>query len=228
MAPRLPSQALSKNMSDDHANTPPSALEGKSGTGGTLIPLPLLAWLPWIAAGGFALLAGFLGQAYFAARSEIIALRERGALAEIENKSLRQQMEAERILSARRISDLLATPRAQDRLAGLQVVHLVSPDGSTSSGLAVALWDPDRQEGELAISHLPPLPPDKDYQLWIVDPQYRNPVNAGILAIGSTTSGARTPFKPDRPVPAAARFTVSVERKGGVPQAEGPIVLASQ
>jgi hypothetical protein len=214
-------------MSDDRTSMPAPAPEGESETG-TVVPLPLLAWLPWIAAGGFALLAGFLGQAYFATRSEIIALRERGALAEIENKSLRQQMEAERILSARRISDLLATPRAQDRLAGLRVVPLVSPGGSTPSGLAVAVWDPDRQAGELAISHLPPLPPDKDYQLWIVDPQYSSPVNGGILAIGPTTSDARTPFKPDRPVTVAARFTVSVERKGGVPQAEGPIVLASQ
>ncbi len=215
-------------MSDDHASMPAPAPEGRSEAGGTVVPLPLLAWLPWIAAGGFALLAGFLGQAYFATRSEIIALRERGALAEIENKSLRQQMEAERILSARRISDLLATPRAQDRLAGLRVVPLVSPGGSTPSGLAVAVWDPDRQEGELAASHLPSLPPDKDYQLWMVDPQYPNPVSAGILAIGPTTNEVRTPFKPDRPVAAAVRFTVSVERKGGVPQAEGPVVLASQ
>jgi hypothetical protein len=60
----------------------------------------LLAWLPWIAAIGFALIAGFLGQAYFAARSEITALREQGALADVENQSLRQRMEAERILSA--------------------------------------------------------------------------------------------------------------------------------
>lgn len=214
-------------MSDDHVSMPAPAPEGKSGTG-TVGPLPLLAWLPWMAAGGFALLAGFLGQAYFAARSEIVGLRERGALAEIENKSLRQQIEAERILSGRRISDLLATPRAQDRLAGLQVVLLVSPGGLNPSGLAVAVWDPDRQEGEFAISHLPPLPPDKDYQLWIVYFQYPNPVNAGILAVGPTTSEARTPFKPDRPVTAAARFTVSVERKGGVTQAEGPIILASQ
>jgi anti-sigma-K factor RskA len=33
------------------------------------------------------------------------------------------------------------------------------------------------------------------------------------------------PFKPDQPVAHAAAFAVSLEKKGGVPKAEGTIVM---
>lgn len=215
-------------MSDDNASTSAQSTNGPSETSGKIAPSRRCAWLPWMAAGGFALLAGFLGQIYFAARSEIVTLREQGALAEIEGKSLQQQIEAERILSARRISDLLADLREQGGLAPLKIVPLVFPPGFTPPALAIAVWDPHRQEGELAVSKLPPLAPDKDYQLWIIDPQYPLPVSAGVFTVEPATSDARIRFKPDRPVTTAARFAVSVERKGGVPRAEGPIVLSSQ
>lgn len=214
-------------MSDDD-RIPGPAADGSAGTGGRVVPSRLLAWLPWVAAGGFALLAGFLGQTYFAARSEIIALREQGTLAVMANLGLQQRIEAERILSARRISDLLAERPEPGSLAQLQVVPLVFPSGSAQPDLAIVVWDPARQEGELAVAKLPPLAPDKDYQLWISDPQYPRPVSAGIFAIGAVASETRIRFKPDQPVATAARFTISVERKGGVPHAEGPIVLSSQ
>ena len=192
-----------------------------------MVRLPLLAWLPWIAAGGLAVLAGFLGQAYFAARTEMIALREQGALARIKDRSLEQQLEAERILAGRRIADLLADGRASSRLAGLQIFALIAPAGSPVSGPAVAVWDPERQEGRLAVANLPPTAPEKDYQFWIWDPQYPEPVNAGILPLPSAAGEARLLFKPDRPVTFAARFAISVERKGGALRAEGPTILAS-
>jgi hypothetical protein len=193
-----------------------------------MIPLRLLAWLPWIAAGGFALLAGLLSQAYFAARSEMIALREQGALAAIAGKGLQQRIEAERILSTRRLADLQAGLSEQGGLDRLKIVPLVSARGLAAPALAIVLWNPVRQEGELVVANLPPPAPDKDYQLWIMDPQYPDPIGAGVLSVETTAGDVRLPFKPDRPVAAAARFAVSLERKGGVPRAEGPIVLSSQ
>ena len=215
-------------MSDDNARIPGPAADGPAGAGGRMIPLRLLAWLPWIAAGGFALLAGFLSQAYFAARAEMIALREQGALAALESQGLQQRIEAERILSARRLADLRAGLPEPGGLARLKIVPLVSARGFAAPALAVAVWDPVRQEGELVAANLPPPAPDKDYQLWIMDPQYPDPVGAGVLTVGTTAGDVRILFKPDRPVAAAARFAVSLERKGGVPRAEGPIVLSSQ
>jgi hypothetical protein len=193
-----------------------------------VIPLRLLAWLPWIAAGGFALLAGLLSQAYFAARSEMIALREQGALAAIAGKGLQQRIEAERILSTRRLADLQAGLSEQGGLDRLKIVPLVSARGLAAPALAIVLWNPVRQEGELVVANLPPPAPDKDYQLWIMDPQYPDPIGAGVLSVETTAGDVRLLFKPDRPVAAAARFAVSLERKGGVPRAEGPIVLSSQ
>lgn len=214
-------------MSDDD-RIPGPAADGSAETGGRVVPSRLLAWLPWVAAGGFALLAGFLGQTYFAARSEIIALREQGALAAIASLGLQQRIEAERILSARRISDLLAERHEPGSLARLKVVPLVLPSGSAPPDLAIVVWDPALQEGELAVAKLPPLASDKDYQLWIIDPQYPCPVSAGVFAVGAAASETRIRFKPDQPVATAVKFAISVERKGGVPRAEGPIVLSSQ
>ncbi|MDD2763937.1 MAG: anti-sigma factor [Opitutaceae bacterium] len=191
-------------------------------------PLSPLAWLPWVAAAGFALLAGFLGQAYFSARSEIQVLRVQSALADMEGRSLQQRLEAERILSSRRISDLSARLQGENGLAGLTVVPLVFPSGSTPPALAVAVWDSRRQEGMLSVSQLPAPAADRDYQLWIVDPQYPDPINAGVFATIPGADETQFQFKPDRPIKTAARFTVTVERKGGVPRSEGPVVLSSQ
>lgn len=215
-------------MSDDHATPPAPSAAGTPAGSEPAAQTPLLAWLPWVAAGGLALLAGFLAQAYFAARTEMVSLREQSALAQVRNRSLDQQLEAERILAARRIADLLAETRAERRLAGLQIVVLVAPANSPATGLAVAVWDPARQEGQLAVANLPPVAPDKDYQLWISDPQYPDPVNAGVLALPPAAGEARVPFKPDRPVASADRFAISVERRGGAPRSEGPTVLTSR
>jgi len=61
-----------------------------------------------------------------------------------------------------------------------------------------------------------------------MDPRYPALVGAGVLAVGTTVGAVRIPFRPDRPVATAARFSVSLERKGGVPRAEGPMILSSQ
>jgi hypothetical protein len=215
-------------MSDDNARIPGPAAEVPAETGGRMTPLRLLAWLPWIAAGGFALLAGFLSQAYFAARSEMIALREQGALAALEGKGLQQRIEAERILSARRLADLQAGLPDPGSPARLKIVPLIPAPGFAAPVLVVAAWDPVRQEGELFAVNLPPPVPDRDYQLWIMDPRYPDLVGAGVLAVGTTAGDVRIPFKPDRPVASAVRFSISLERKGGVPHAEGLMILSSQ
>jgi hypothetical protein len=215
-------------MSDDNARIPGPAADGPAEAGGRMIPLRLLAWLPWIAAGGFALLAGFLSQAYFAAQSEMIALREQGTLASLAGKGLQQRIEAERILSTRRLADQQAGLPDPGGPARLKIFHLISASGSAAPVLAVAAWDPVRQEGELFAINLPPPAPDKDYQLWIMDPGYPDLVGAGVLAVGMNAGDVRIPFKADRPVATAARFSVSLERKGGVPRAEGPMILSSQ
>ena len=79
-----------------------------------------------------------------------------------------------------------------------------------------------------AIEHLPPLAPDQDYQLWLIDPQYPIPVDGGVFTVDPATGEARVTFKADKPVKSVAKFAVSLERKGGVAKAEGPMVLLGQ
>lgn len=214
-------------MNDKKSSVSTSPNEKPSEGGGGNRGLGVLAWLPWIAAAGFALLAGFIAQAYLTARSEIAVLREQGAFSEIERKSLQQTLEAERILSGRRVADLLESARTHSDLTHLRIVALTSPADQQSPGSAVALWDPQRQEGSLIAWKLPGPPADKEYQIWIVDPEVPAPVSAGVLPVQSSTGETRIQFKPDRPV-AAARFIVTVAAKGRPAGTADPIVLSGQ
>ena len=191
-------------------------------------PTGVFAWLPWFAAAGFALLAGFMLPAYFALRSEAVVLREQAALAEIQEKTLRQQIEAEHILSARRMMDLRRELQGQHGLGRLQVIPLVSPTDVASPSLAVAVWNPDSPEGELVVAALPALALDKSYQLWLFDPQHPAGTSLAVFAVDSTSDQVRVPFKLDRPGVTGASFKVSLENKGGASAApEGPVVLVS-
>ena len=99
--------------------------------------------------------------------------------------------------------------------------------GNSPAALAVAVWDPTREEGVLAVSRLPALASEKDYQLWVIDNQYPSPVSGGVFVVDPATGEARIVFRADKPVHSIAKFAVSLERKGGVPKPEGPIVLLS-
>ena len=61
-----------------------------------------------------------------------------------------------------------------------------------------------------------------------MDPQYPIPVDGGVFRVDPSTGVAHVTFKANRPVNSVAKFAVSLERKGGVPKAEGPMVLLSQ
>jgi anti-sigma-K factor RskA len=50
------------------------------------------------------------------------------------------------------------------------------------------------------------------------------PVDAGIVRVDST-GFAKVDFKPVTEVTDASKFALSVEKEGGVPKGEGPIVL---
>jgi anti-sigma-K factor RskA len=97
--------------------------------------------------------------------------------------------------------------------------------GNSPQALAVAVWNPKTQEGVLSVAKLPALASDKDYQLWLIDPAYPAPVDGGVFTVNPATGDARINFKPNQRVNNAAKFAVSLERKGGVKKAEGPIVL---
>ncbi len=195
--------------------------------------------LPWAAAAALALSAGWLAQQYFAQRAATALLQDQASLAEVTLQSARQQFEAERLLDRQQIAALerqigerdtqlarlTADLKSQADLAALKITALTSLLKQTPEALAVAVWNSSRQEGVLQVEKLPALAPGQDYQLWVVDPQYSNPVDGGVFEVDSQTGSARVVFRARQPVAKVNAFAVTLERKGGVPKAEGPFVL---
>ena len=222
--PVPPPAALRARVLDAVAERPLGAnqpVARKPAAGGSFT---LLQFLPWGVAAGLALLAGVLGSRYAAVREENQALRDERQKAEAAFLTTRDQL-TERSVSAERLAaDLAARLRRSEDLARLKVSALVATAGNTPEARAIAVWDPDQQSGMLTFDKLPVIAQTQDYQVWVVDPAYPNPVNGGVFQVDAN-GRATLSFKPDQPVRAAAAIAVSLEKKGGVPKAEGPIVL---
>ena len=87
------------------------------------------------------------------------------------------------------------------------------------------IWDPEKRTAILQVSHLPPVPLNKDYQLWVI--KDRKPISAGVFAVSDTAANY---FKIDNLAVTNPReigaFAVTLEPKGGVPQPTGEMYIA--
>jgi anti-sigma-K factor RskA len=118
----------------------------------------------------------------------------------------------------------VAALEQRDFFAQVQIASLSSKLANVPNANAVVVWDEKKQKGVLKVTQLPANTPNRDYQLWLVDPRYKDPVDGGVFHV-SNTGEMSIPFKPNAPVRDAKAFAISLERKGGVTKAEGPIVL---
>ena len=130
--------------------------------------------------------------------------------------------------SSRQVAELSTRLKDEGDLAHFKIATLASMLGNSPAAVAVAVWDPARAQGVLAVSKLPALASEKDYQLWVIDKQYPSPVSAGVFVVDPVSGEAHIVFRADKPVGTIAKFAVSLERKGGSPSPEGPIVLVSE
>jgi anti-sigma-K factor RskA len=121
----------------------------------------------------------------------------------------------------------IAELQARDSLARMRIATLAAQVDTYQRAGVVVVWDDLKQQGLAKLVNLPKPAAGKDYQLWIVDPKYPNPVNGGILTV-TDEAGTVASFKPDQPVTSATAFAISVEKTGGVPKAEGPIVFVGK
>jgi anti-sigma-K factor RskA len=112
----------------------------------------------------------------------------------------------------------------RDLLAQIQITSLRSELKNAPDANAVVIWDERKQRGVLKVTQVPRNAADRDYQLWMIDPRYKNPVSAGVFHVANEGS-LRVPFEPVAPVREPKGFAISLERKGGVTKAEGPIIL---
>jgi anti-sigma-K factor RskA len=83
-------------------------------------------------------------------------------------------------------------------------------------------WSPGARRGIIVASNLAPLPPDRQYELWVFHDG--KPVNAGVFDVDP--SGRALFESTEFPQAKADMFAVTVEPRGGVPAPTGPIVLA--
>ena len=118
----------------------------------------------------------------------------------------------------------VARLQQRDILAQVQIASLSSKLENAPDANAVVLWDEKRQRGVLKVTQLPRNDENRDYQLWLVDPRYKDPIDGGVFHVANDGS-LRVPFHPASPVREAKGFAISLERKGGVTKAEGPVVL---
>jgi anti-sigma-K factor RskA len=193
-------------------------------------PLRFPTWIPWLAAAGIGVAAIWTQRQYVAARAEnaSLGLETRVALASLD-QARAQLADAKRLVTeySRQVAELSTKLKDEGDLAHFKIATLASMLGNSSAALAVAVWDPEREQGVLEVSKLPALASEKDYQLWVIDAKYPSPVSAGVFAVDSATGEAHIVFRADRPVRSISKFAVSLERKGGAPKPEGPIVLIS-
>ena len=112
----------------------------------------------------------------------------------------------------------------RDILSRVQIASLSSKLENAPNANAVVVWDEKKQRGVLKVTQLPRNAEDHDYQLWLVDPRYKDPVDGGVFHVAND-GALSVPFQPTSPVREAQAFAISLERKGGVTKAEGPIVL---
>jgi anti-sigma-K factor RskA len=187
---------------------------------GVPVSRPANPWIPWAIAAALALVSlAFLWQSA-GLRSQLAAQANRineltasAELARSETSDLRQAV---------------AKLRESNRLAGFRIALLDSLLAASPKTVAVSVWDNERQDGVFIVRNLKPLPSDKDYQLWIIDPKYPSPVDAGVFQVDAQ-GNVRRDFRAKLPIQAANQFAVTIEQKGGaaVPNTKAMVLAGS-
>ena len=114
----------------------------------------------------------------------------------------------------------------RDHLAQMRLA-LLSPTPETApKAMAASVWDTKEQKGMLTVENLPPLPPERDYQLWLFDPKILSPISAGVFRTDERGKVSYQ-YKSSASLESVEKLAVSIERKGGVPLPQGKVVLVS-
>jgi anti-sigma-K factor RskA len=207
---------------DRSAGGPPSQPVGQplSAPGTSAVSRPANPWIPWAVAAALAIFSlAFLWQgttlrSQLAAQSDRInELTTSAELARAESADLRLAV---------------AKLRESNRLAKFRIALLDSLLAASPKAIAVSVWDNERQDGVFIVRNLKPLPSDKDYQLWIIDPKYPSPVDAGVFQVDAK-GNVRQDFRAKMPIQTANQFAVTIEQKGGaaVPNTKAMVLAGS-
>lgn len=167
---------------------------------------------PWAFAAAAALLFGIV--LYDDARLR----REREEL-RAANSDLASKVESSRTELSRR--DLRARVLESDDVRML----FLGGQGPQPNARARVFWSEGAKRGVLVAGNLAPLPPDRQYQLWVFADG--KPVDAGVFDVDAA-GRALFESRDLSAVRSAENFAVTVEPRGGLAQPSGPIVLMGQ
>ena len=113
------------------------------------------------------------------------------------------------------LKQAVAALQETNQLQNIRIAMLGSLLEDSPKAVAVSLWDDKQQRGVFVVQNLKPLPADKDYQLWVIDPKYPTPVSAGVFQVDAQ-GNVRLQFKADKLIESASKFAVTQEPKGGL------------
>jgi anti-sigma-K factor RskA len=215
--PVAPKQTPERPISTP-AGVPASAPVGAPS--GVPVRRPANPWIPWAIAAALALVSlAFLWQS--------AGLRSQLAVQANRINELTASAELARSESAD-LRQAVAKLRESNRLASFRIALLDSLLAASPKTIAVSVWDNERQDGVFIVRNLKPLPSDKDYQLWIIDPKYPSPVDAGVFQVDDK-GNVRRDFRAKLPIQAANQFAVTIEQKGGaaVPNTKAMVLAGS-
>lgn len=180
-----------------------------------------LSKVGWLTALAAALLAIFFYFRLMALNAEVKLEHNNAELSQVEIKSLKQQLFAERILAERQISSLTNNATKTETLVFAQ---LTPPEAGVSNPTALVTWIPARQSGLLFSEQLPAPKEDEELRLWLEEGN-SGPVSAGVITVGPSRS-TKAEFKAAKPLGLAVRFTVTRERKGNTGAPTGQILMS--
>jgi anti-sigma-K factor RskA len=192
----------------------PAEARAASGGGPVRRPTAPATTAAWLAAAASALLAIGLGIYVWQLRDRLTQVERR-----LDEATVRAAAGETQVAELRRVAVDIRTTALVIGAPDLVRVDLLGQAGSPAK--ARAFWS--RAHGLVFTAvELPPLPPGKVYQLWVVGSQA--PVSAAIFepdAAGRATAIVET----GRGLPEPAAFAVTLEPAGGVPQPTGDKVL---
>ncbi len=188
-------------------------------------------WVAWAAAAAITVAAMGLWDAKKRLTAQVDALtrsevtgQQQVATAQGKQADLEKKLAAE-TQSKTSIAQELDQLKKVNALSRMEVAALKSSLKKYEDGVAVIVWDSEKQEGKIRIDKMPPVQANKDYQLWVLDKNKPAPVSAGVIKLDER-GYATVKFKPVESV-TPSKFALSVEKEGGVPKKsdDGPIIF---
>lgn len=183
------------------------------------------AWLGWAVATVCLFAALFFAAKSFNVRAQLQAALQSEQVTRLEAGTLKNLLEAERILSRGQL-ERLASFANEPGTESLQVIILDSTANVTPVPRGAIVWSSIRREGLFVATALPTPPADTDHRLWLTTTT-GEPVALGTISREHAEQPAeiRLPFRLDAPLPASATFVLTQEAGAHFAGPAGPPIL---